>query len=76
MFITKQSTRMRIVTSADKCLIATLQFLATGYSFEDLKFTTLISPQALGMIIPDTCKYIYRVLNEEYPTVRIILFIQ
>ena len=37
----------------------TLQFLATGRSYEDLKFSAVISPQALGVIIPETCAAIH-----------------
>jgi hypothetical protein len=36
-------------------LIATLRYLATGRSFEDMKFSLRISPQALGKIIIGTC---------------------
>jgi hypothetical protein len=45
-FIEKQKTRMRRTISAEERLTPTLRFLATGRSFEDLKFTTVISPQA------------------------------
>ncbi|KAJ8970712.1 hypothetical protein NQ314_001059 [Rhamnusium bicolor] len=69
-FITKQNTRMRSAISAEEKLIATLRFLATGRSFEDMKFTTMISPQALGVMIPHTCKMIYKVLKKEYLQVR------
>jgi hypothetical protein len=46
LFIEKQNTRMRRAISAEERLTLTLRFLATGRSFEDLKFTALISPQA------------------------------
>jgi len=49
---------------------ATLRFLATGRSYEDLKFSTIMSPQALGKIIPETCRAIYKVLKE-YCEVRV-----
>jgi hypothetical protein len=42
---------------------------------EDLKVTTFISPQALAVIIPETCKYIYKVRKEEYLKAGIIVFI-
>jgi hypothetical protein len=48
LYIEKQNTRMRRATSAEDRLTATSRFLATGRSFEDLKFTALISPQALA----------------------------
>ncbi|CAG9837948.1 unnamed protein product [Diabrotica balteata] len=57
---------MRPAISPHKRLSATLRFLATGRNYEDLKFSTIISPQALGKIIPETCGAIYSVLREEY----------
>lgn len=64
--IKKQDTVMRRAISPHERLTATLRFLATGRSYEDLKFTTIISPQALGVIIPETCDAIYRVLRKNY----------
>ncbi|XP_064103415.1 uncharacterized protein LOC135213365 [Macrobrachium nipponense] len=45
---------------------STLRYLATGRSYEDLKFSVAISPQALGRIIPETCEVIWKVLRKEY----------
>ncbi|CAH2000985.1 unnamed protein product [Acanthoscelides obtectus] len=64
--IKKQDTVMRKAVSPHERLTATLRFLATERSYEDLKFTTIISPQALGVIIPDTCEAIYKVLRKDY----------
>ncbi|XP_063771016.1 uncharacterized protein LOC134908815 [Pseudophryne corroboree] len=64
--IQKQDTCMRKSISAEQRLVATLRFLATGRSFEDLKFSTAISPQALGVLIPETCNAIVQVLKGEY----------
>lgn len=64
--ITKQDTCMRKSISAEERLMATLRFLATGRSFEDLKFTTGISAQSLGRIIPETCEAIVKVLQPQY----------
>lgn len=55
-FLTKQDTTMRQSIPAEERLIATLRFLATGRSYEDLKYSTGISAQALGRIIPETCR--------------------
>jgi hypothetical protein len=44
----KRNPRTRRAISAEERLTATLRFLATGRSFEDLKFTALISPQVLA----------------------------
>ena len=53
----------RAITSHER-LSVTLRFLATGRSYEDLKFSAAISPQALGVIIPETCTAIYEVLKK------------
>jgi hypothetical protein len=39
---------MRRTISAEERFTPTLRFLATGRSFEDLKFTAVILPQALA----------------------------
>lgn len=64
--IRKQDTVMRTAISCHERLSVTLRFLATGRSFQDLKFSALISPQALGEIIPETCHAITTVLRKEY----------
>lgn len=61
---------LRPSISPHERLTATLRFLATGRSYEDLKFSTLISPQALGQIIPETCQAIYSVLKNKYLKVK------
>jgi hypothetical protein len=45
--ITKKDTVMRKSIQAEERLIATLRFLATGRSYEDLKFSTGISAPSL-----------------------------
>jgi hypothetical protein len=64
--IVKQDTLMRNAITPEARIAATRRFLATGQSFEDLKFATIISPQALGKIIPET----YKAINQEYLKVR------
>lgn len=64
--IKKEDTVMRNSISAHERLSVTLRFLATGRSYEDLKFSTIISPQALGKIIPETCEALYKVLRKDY----------
>jgi hypothetical protein len=39
--------------------------LATGRSFEDLKFTKIFSPQAHGRTSPQNLKFVRKVLREE-----------
>ncbi|CAH2012676.1 unnamed protein product [Acanthoscelides obtectus] len=65
-FIIKKDTVMRKSISPHQRLTATLRFLATGRSYEDLKYSTIISPQALGKIIPETCDALYKVLRKQY----------
>ena len=72
-YITRQDTVMRQAITAEQRLIATLRYLATGRSLQDLKFSTGISPQALGVIIPDTCAAIIKVMHEEYMKVSFLI---
>ncbi|XP_063799950.1 putative nuclease HARBI1 isoform X1 [Pseudophryne corroboree] len=65
-YIRRQDTKMRRAISAEERLVVTLRFLATGRSLADLKRGSLISPQALGLIIPETCKAIMTVLKYRY----------
>lgn len=64
--ISKKNTKMRKAITAEERLIVTLRYLATGRSLEDLKFSAIISPQALGNIIPETCDCIYKALKKKY----------
>lgn len=64
--IKKEDTVMRNSISTYERLSVTLRFLATGRSHEDLKFSAIISPQALGKIIPETCEALYKVLRRNY----------
>ncbi|KOB71283.1 putative nuclease HARBI1 [Operophtera brumata] len=64
--IQRQDTVMRKAISAHERLAVTLRFLATGRTYECLKYSAIISPQALGRIIPETCDAIYEVLKEDY----------
>nr|XP_022907301.1 protein ALP1-like [Onthophagus taurus] len=64
--IERKDTLMRDAVTPEERLIATLRFLATGRSFEDLKFSYVISTQLLGRIIPETCRAIYKVLRKKY----------
>ena len=57
-YITKENTVMRSAISPFERLSITLRFLATGNTFEDLKFLSAISPQAIGGIVIDTCNAI------------------
>lgn len=64
--ISKQDTVMRESINAEARLAATLRYLATGRSFEDLKFSIGISAPSLSKIIPETCRVIYESLKLDY----------
>ena len=60
--IIKQDTVMRkAIPPADR-LSLTLRFLATGDTF-DLKFMTAISPQAIGLVVMETCNALIECLQ-------------
>jgi hypothetical protein len=65
-YISKQDTVMRKCITAEERLAASLRFLATGRSLQDLKFSTSISAPALCRIIPETCWAIYTALKEDF----------
>ena len=64
--IEKQSTVLRSPIDPHQRLMATLRYFATGASYQNLKFSTRISAQALSNIIPETCNAIYDALSAEY----------
>jgi hypothetical protein len=64
--IQKKNTVMREAVSAKERLAVTLRYMATGRNYADLKFSSIISPQALSKIIPETCWAFYRKLKNEY----------
>lgn len=70
--IQKKSSHLREAISPHERLTVTLRYLATGRSYEDLKFSTAISAQSLGQIIPETCAAIYTILKDEYLKVIVV----
>lgn len=65
--LTKEDTpmRMREAITPEERLTATLRFLATGRSYEDLKCSVGIIAQALGYIA-ETCSVIFNTLKRDY----------
>lgn len=66
---------MRMAITEER-LIATLRFLATGRSYEDLIFSTCVSAPSLSYIIPETCNEIFEALKKrlhegKYPFINI-----
>jgi len=62
-FIQKQDTFMRDAISVESRLSITLRFLATGNSYEYLKFSNAVSAQSIGRIVIETCEAIRKVLK-------------
>ncbi|XP_050304523.1 uncharacterized protein LOC126742038 [Anthonomus grandis grandis] len=65
-YISKQDTVMRKSITADEYLVATLRFLATRRSYQDIQFFTCISAPSLCNIRPETCLAIYTTLKDKY----------
>lgn len=73
--IQKQNTIMREAISPHERLTATLRYLAEGKTQTSLQYSTLISRQTLGRIIPETCRAIYAALKNQYIKVRHLFFV-
>lgn len=63
--IERQYTIFKEVISPHERLTVTL-FLARGRSYEDLKFSTIISSQSLRQIVPEMCHAIFKGLQEYF----------
>ncbi|KAJ8929230.1 hypothetical protein NQ314_018109 [Rhamnusium bicolor] len=63
-YLKKQDTHMRQAITPDEKLALTLRFLATGRSFEDLKFSVIRSARAISTAVIDTCEALIYVLQE------------
>ncbi|CAH1964688.1 unnamed protein product [Acanthoscelides obtectus] len=63
-YIQKKDTILREAISPKQRLFATLGYLASGLTFEGLKFETAIAAQTLGHIIIETCEAIIKVLKK------------
>jgi len=59
---------MRDAIPPSQRLSITLRYLATGNAFENLKFTSAISPQSIGIIVMETCTALTR--SSTQPAVR------
>ena len=63
--IRKQDTIMRPSIPASERLSITLRFLASGNSYEDLKFLSARSHQAIGKLVNETCEAIIDCLKRQ-----------
>ena len=71
--ISRKDTVMRPAISPHGRLTLTLRFLITGTAYGDLKFSACVSKPSISNIVPDTCRAILAVLQEEY--LKVILYI-
>jgi len=68
--IAKQTTNMREPISCMERLSITLRYLATGNTFEDLKFISAIAPQTIGKLVIETCEAIINCLSGYIKVIR------
>jgi hypothetical protein len=50
--------------SSKPAFVNTLRYLAAGNTLEDLKFTSAISPQSIGIIVLETCTALIHSLKD------------
>lgn len=62
--ISKINTNTRESIPATERLAVTLRYLATGRTFEDLKFSSIISPTTISIIVIETCQAIITVFKD------------
>jgi hypothetical protein len=62
--IEKRNTTMRDAIPPSQRLSIALRYVATGNTFEDLKFTSAISPQSIGIIVMETCRALIHNLKD------------
>jgi hypothetical protein len=60
----KERYKMRQSVPVEEILAVTLRHLATGRSFQDLKFSAIIAPNTISGIIIETYEAIVEVLND------------
>jgi len=70
--IVKMNTNMRESISPNKGLALTLKYLATGRTFEDLKYSAVIAPTTISQIVMETCEAIVTVLKDSIQVNKII----
>ena len=62
--IEKRNTTIRDAIPPGQRLSITLRYLATGNTFEDLKFTSAVSPLSIGVIVMETCTALIHSLKD------------
>jgi hypothetical protein len=55
---------MRDAIPPSQRLSITLHYLSAGNTFEDLKFTSAVSPQSIGIIVMKTCTALIHSLKD------------
>lgn len=74
-YIQKQDTVLRQSVSAKQRLVVTLRFLATGNSYQDLRYSTLSSQPLMSQIIPETCRAVYKCLRHYIKVNKTIIYV-
>lgn len=73
-YLKRQDTNMREALTVEEKLAVTLRYLATGRSFEDLKFSALMGSRTISNVVMETCEAIIYVLKD-YMKVSIKMYI-
>lgn len=64
--IAKRDTNMRKSVSAEIRLAITIRFLSSGDSYRSLMLAFRVAHNTISKIVPEVCKAIYTVLNEQF----------
>ncbi|KAM6937853.1 uncharacterized protein FYW49_000093 [Xenentodon cancila] len=64
--IRKRDTKMRLAISPRERLSLTLRFLATGETFQSLRFQYRIGTSTISQIVMETCTALHEVLKEDF----------
>ena len=64
--ISRQTTKLRVTISAAESLALTSKFLSFGNSQQSMSFSYRVERQTVSIIIKETCRAIWQVLNEKY----------
>lgn len=64
--LSEKMPAVRWNVSSDGRLTVTVQFLVTGRTYECLNFSIILSPQAQGRIVFETCIWIYEIFKGRF----------
>lgn len=75
LYLRRQDTYMRKCIPVADRLAVTLRYLATGRSFEDIKFSACMSPASISAAVLETCETLIHVLRDYIKVLKSALFL-